>query len=606
MNGLWSELRRREVFKAIGIYAAAAFVLVQAADIVFPALGLPPRAMTVLVIVAIAGAPVTCVLAWLFDVTSQGVMRDDGAADPSAPAAAPSVQLVGRRTTLIVGVGVGALCAGFLGLAGYMTMRGSQALEEAEAATGASRIAVLPLKVLGPDTSNAYLAEGLTEELIGALARVEGVAVLARSTVYSYEGTEQDARDLGRDLGVSSILSGSITSVGDELRVAAQVVDVSTGLVSWSQTFKGSVQEVFAIQDSITTAVISHFSGAAPGTRTVALARTTESEEAYRLYLEGRFFWNKRNAQAIGTAIDRFNRALKVDPDYAKAYVGLADALIALSQFGIQSPAVVMPQAVSASRRALELGVNEAEIYNTAAHVAELNDRDWARAEQLYLRALGIDRDFATGHAWYGDLLMSRGREAEALDQMQVAARLEPLSAPILFQLATTHLRLGHLEEAEKGYLRILEMDPAYISAVVYLAYTYMELKDGVQAVSYIDRAIQASGGHPGIVACRVMILARLGRLEEARADLAGLAPKLVALDTAERAGKSAPAYVSDLVLAGMYANLGDADRAMERLDKLVASRGNVMFLARDPWWSPLRADPRFVALLAKLDIPSR
>jgi TolB-like protein/Flp pilus assembly protein TadD len=591
----WTELRRRGVFKALGVYAASAFVLAQAADLIFPALGFPERAMTIVVILLIAGAPVAVVFAWLFDLTAQGVVRSGGADAAPGDVTPLGVQVIGRRTTLIMGVAAGALASGVVGLAGYVTLRGDDAESAETPAAGVTRVAVLPLRVLGVETGQEFLAEGITEDLIGALARISGVSVLARSTVYARHDLSMDPRDVGRALGVDAILDGTVRTFNDDLRVAAQLIDVESGVVLWSVDFQGSKQDVFAVQDSITGAVVARFAQSSPGTAIRVAAGTTENVEAYELYLKGRYSWNRRNPSGFASAIDFFNRAIAIDPGYARAYVGLADALMALSQFGVSPGSAVLPQAEAASRRALELGVNEAEIFNTAAHVAELFFRDWARAEQLYGRALSLDPTFATAHAWYGDLLMSRGRTEDALRHMTEAARLEPLSAPILFQLATTHLRMGHLDEAEQVYLDILELDPSYLSAMVYVGYVYAEMGDATKALAHLDEAVKARGGHPSIAAQRALVLARLGRTDEARAALTVVNQR------------PASTFVPQSYLAAIYANLGEPDRAMEHLTRFVNEDiGNVMFLVRDPWWEPLRSEPAYLSLMAELDLPTR
>jgi eukaryotic-like serine/threonine-protein kinase len=482
------------------------------------------------------------------------------------------------------------------------------ALAEAEADLGQSGVtpsttqpvsrvvalAVLPFVNMSPDPENEFFSDGMTEELINALTRVEGLQVASRTSAFACKGKDLDVQEIAHRLKVGVVLEGSVRRSGNRLRVAAQLVDAVSGYHLWSETYDRQFADVFEVQDELSRSIVATLrpklwlSDAEP-----LVVPPTRNLEAYTAYLKGRFFWNKRTPDAVRKAIEYFERALEADHDYAFAYAGLADAYHILGVYGVLAAVDAYPKAQAAARRALQLDPLMAEAHVSAACVAFAYDWDWPAAEQGFRRAVELNPRYAHAHQWLAWLLVVLRRHEEAAREARQAAELEPLSP----QIST---RVGHIltyanrpDEGVDASRHALELDPNYVFAYETVALGYIRQQKYEDAMV----ALEQEANLPASTTPFMMpwVLALKGKGDEARQRLKSLG--------VEPGGRRPPGY-ADMWVAGAYANLGDTDAAFRLLEQSVEERRySALTLNVDQACEPLRSDARFARLVRKVGL---
>jgi len=468
----------------------------------------------------------------------------------------------------------------------------TRAAASSRADLGAS-VAVLPFKNLSTDSENEYFADGITEDIINALSRNEGLHVASRTSAFAFKGKEQDIRAIGRALNAATVLEGSVRQAGKRLRVTAQLVKVADGYQVWSQRWDRGVEDVFAVQDEITAAITQALSAKLSHAESTGMKRAADVE-TYKLYLKGRFQWNKRTNAAMRTAIGLFEEALERDPSYAAAYAGIADcyALLGWVAFGALSPREAFPKAEAAARKALELDDTLAEAHNTLGWIRAVYGWDFREAEAAFRHAIALNPRYAMAHSWYGLLLVWMGRSNEALASAARAMELDPLSLIIHTLAAWVSYFTGRYDEAVELYHKTLELDPSYVRAHLGLGWAHEELGNLELAVEHFTRGEALSGGSPRYVAALAHAYAVIGDHEKAKTNLDRLT------------GMTEWTFVSPSYFASVYAGWGDTDRAFEWLDEAFAVRsGALVYLHLDPQLATLRQDPRFGALLGRIGV---
>ncbi len=465
-------------------------------------------------------------------------------------------------------------------------------------ADGPKRVAVLPFLNLSPDPDWEYLSDGITEELINRLARLEDLAVAARTSAFAFKGSDADVREIGRRLSASHIIEGSVRVARGQLRVRARLVPVQAGATKAipldDVPLERSLDDVFTVQDQIAQSVVDALR-IQLGWReeTLLTEHPTEDPKAFDLYMLGRYHWNQRTPEGLQRAVEAFREAIALDPEYALAYSGLADALVAVAQFQYRPPRDVLPDAERAGHRALELNSRLPEAHTTIAHIRETFYWDWDAAERGYLQAVEIDPRYAFARAVYADMLTALGRHDEAREQMREAQRIEPLSVPIRFQKGTQLYRSGAYGEALKLLETVTDMAPDYFAAHVFVAATLTAMDRAQHALQRASAAIERIGPLPALIMIRGHAAARRGLDDEVRAALAGL-------ERHRDRGMFAPA----LYTAILYGDLGDMDAAFDWLGRACEERlGQLIFLDVDPAYDALRVDPRFRETLDRLGL---
>jgi serine/threonine-protein kinase len=449
---------------------------------------------------------------------------------------------------------------------------------------------VLPLVNLSPDPENEYFSDGMTDELINALAKVPGLHVVSRTSAFAFKGRALDVRAIGAQLGVETVLEGSVRRAGRRLRLAAQLVNVADGYQLWSETFDREFEDVFAIQDEVSRGIVDTLRIKLLGRAAGPLVRpATDDYEAYTLYLKGRHHWNRRTEGALRQGLEFFQHALERDPDYPLAHVGVADSYAILGFYCELPPAEAFPAARAAAQRALALDPALAEAHPALAYVAMYHDWDWAAAEREFLLAIELNPGYATAHQWYGNFLAVLGRFAESEAAFSRGIALDPLSALRNASLGWGYYFAREYARAVAQCRRALELDPDLAVANLWLGISLEQAGELEEAAVALRRAYQISG-NPGNLAALAHALGLAGR----RSDAASLEGQLRDLAAAR--------YVSAYDLALAHLGSGDTAEALASLERGYAERTHQMvFLKVDPRLDPLRADPGFADLMRRM-----
>ncbi len=378
-------------------------------------------------------------------------------------------------------------------------------------------IAVLPFLNLSSDAEHEYFSDGLTEELINAIAQVEGLRVISRTSAFAFKGRELDVRTIGGELGVDAILEGSVRRSGSRVRISTQLVSVADGTTLWSRTFDQQLEDVFAIQESIARATVDtlKLELLADGSQDL-VQPTTESLTAYEEYLQGRFYWNKRTGDGFEQALAHFNAALEADPDYAKAHAGLADTYSLMVSYDVLLPDEGYPQAREAANRALALDPTLAEAHTSLAFIEENESGNLEAAEALYREAIAINPNYATAHHWYSILLEEQGRLDEALAEAERALALDPLSPIINVNLASKYQSKGELDRAIERLEKAVELAPDFRNARQSLANVQMLEGGWASAREQYEALLQDAPEAAGVRLGYASLLQYQGHLEEA------------------------------------------------------------------------------------------
>ena len=456
--------------------------------------------------------------------------------------------------------------------------------------------AVLPFVDLSPDKDQEYFSDGLTEELITSLSQVEGLRVAARTSSFQFKGRSPDVREIGRTLDVGAVLEGSVRKSGNQLRIAAQLVNVADGYQLWSQSYDRELTDVFAVQEEIARAIVEALRvelGVADGAALAAVP--TQDLEAYDLYLKGRFAWNQRSAAALPEAVRYLEQAVARDSGFARAWAGLADAFILSVPYAGAPREATWPKARAAATRALALDSTLAEAHTSLAYGTMIYEWDWSSAEASFHRAIAANPNYATGHHWYADFLAGRWRLEESLREMRRAHALDPLSRIIGAELAWIYSLMGRTGEAHAQIRRTLALDPNYPHGHLIRGLAFIAEGRYSEAIDPLRRAIELGGDYDPANGGLIMAYARSGD----RATALKLMGELT-----ERAKKG---EFGAFALAIAYTGLGDPGRAIEELHRGIDQRD--VFLPEvffDPVLHPLRADPRFRAVEERMGLPRR
>ncbi len=454
-------------------------------------------------------------------------------------------------------------------------------------------VAVLPFVNAGGDPNTEYLSDGITESLINTLSQLPNLRVMARSTVFRYKGKEADPQKVGRELRVGAVLVGRLQQRGDTLVVQAELVDVAKGSQLWGSQYNRKLADVFVLQEEISREISEKLRLRLTGEEKKRLTkRYTENTEAYQAYLKGRYSWNKRTEEGLLKGVDYFQQAIDKDPNYALAYVGLADCYGLLGIWGPPRPAEAFPRAKAAALKAVEIGDTLGEAHTSLAWINFVFDWDWAGAEREYRRAFELNPSYATAHQWYAHYLMWMGRLEEAKAEMKRAQELDPLSLVINTELAYPFYYAGQYDQAIQQGRRALELDPNFYRAHWLLGLVYEQKGMFGEAIAELQRAASLSGRTP-------IIFAALGHAY-AVAGKRGEAQKV--LDELREVSKRR--YVPSYHVAQIYVGLGEKQQALAWLEKAYQERSWVPPLRFDPSFDGLRSDPRFADLLRRIGLP--
>ena len=464
------------------------------------------------------------------------------------------------------------------------------------AAAPEKSIAVLPFADVSRGKELEYLCDGIAEEIINALTKVEGLRVVARTSAFSFKGKNEDIRAIARKLNVDSMLEGSVRKAGTRLRITVQLINAADGYHLWSERYDREMEDVFAIQDDITLAIVNKLKVTLLGKERAALVkRHTEDFEAYNLYLKGRYFWNKRTETGYLKSLEYFRQAIDKDPSYGLAYAGVADCYDLLGWYGYLAPHEAFPRARVAAEKARELDDTLAEAQASLGWINANYDWDWVTAEQQYKRALELNPSYATAHQWYSEFLTYMGRHDESIAEGHKALEIDPLSLIINNDLGQVYYFARRYDEAIAQLRKTLEMDPSFAVAHFFLALALAQKSMFDEAIEEAQKAMSLAGeGDTLILSHLGIIYALSGREEDARQVLANLDEF------------SEEKYVSAFPVALIHTALGEGDKAFQWLEKACEERDHwIETLKVHPALDGLRQDKRYRKLLEKTGLDS-
>jgi serine/threonine-protein kinase len=470
------------------------------------------------------------------------------------------------------------------------------AAPSAASARGEQSIAVLPFASLSADPDDEFFADGVTEEILNALAHIAGLRVAGRRSAFSFKGRQEDLRTVGAKLNVTTILEGTLRRSGNRLRITAQLIDAASGYQLWAERYDRVVEDVFAVQDEIARTIADRLTLtlASPGGG-AAVQPPTRDLGAYELYLKGRALLYQRGLSIL-KAIDCFTEAVARDPGYAQAWAGLADGYTASGYSGFTRPADVMPRALDAARRALALDPELAEAHNALACATLLYERDYALAEREFLRAIERNANYPQVRAWYGLFCLQwiAGREREGREQIARLVELDPVSGYANTLLSFSDFTSGRLEDAVTHGRQGTQLDPDSYLANWSLTQSLLWNGQYSEAAAVAERGLAMSGRHVWALTSLVLICAASGQADEARAVYRELEVR------------GAREYVQPSMLLSAAAAVGEVDSAIAIAGRALEERDPLfVMLARSwPGYDRLRSDSRFLDIVRRLHLP--
>jgi TolB-like protein/Tfp pilus assembly protein PilF len=591
--GFFAELKRRNVYKVAVAYAVVGWLTIQIATQVFPFFEIPNWTVRLVVLVVVIGFPIALIIAWAFELTPEGLKRTE---------IADQTEAAGRKRGSIYGpwiyvVLVGVILSVALFLFGRYTAPKASSLEggRAPATAGslsAKSIAVLPFENLSGNPENAYFTEGVQDEILTRLAKIADLKVISRTSTQKYKSAPDNLREIAKQLDVTNVLEGSVQRAADQVRVNVQLINATTDANLWAESYDRKLTDIFAVESEIAKAIADTLQAKLTGSEQHAIAsRPTENNEAYQLYLRGRYFWNKRTANDFKTAIGYFQQAIDKDPGFALAYAGLADTYVLMSGFAAASPKDSLPKAKAAAQKALELDNTLGEAHASLAQALFAYDLNFTEANREFRRAIELNPNYATAHQWYAESgLTSIGQFNGAITEIKRALELDPLSIIINADVGGVLFNARRYDEAIVQLHRTLEMDSGFYYAHWNLGQALEGKGLNKDAIVEYEKARELNDD-PLPAAMLGRLYAKLGR----RAEALGILEQL--------RESSKQRYISPYNFAIIELGLGRKDDAIGFLEQTYQDRDgyNIAFIKVDPFLDSLRGDPRFEALIQKV-----
>ena len=580
IDNFFAEVKRRNVYKVAIAYIFAGWALSQGIAQVLPVFDVPNWVIRTIVVMIILGLPIALVLAWMFELTPQGIKRTDTAD------AMPEATRKKKYVWIYVVVIGAAISIGLFFLGRYSA--GNTTASPAGITN--KSIAVLPFDNLSRDPDNAYFCEGVQDEILTRLAKVADLKVISRTSTQHFKSTPDNLPQIAKQLGVAHVLEGSVQRANDQIRVNVQLINALTDAHLWAETFDRKLTDIFAVETDIAKTVADTLQAKLSGSEKRLMAKTpTVNPEAYELYLKGRFFWNKRTGDDLRKSIEYLKQAVAKDPGYALAYAALADSYGLLRFYGGASPAESVVPAEAAARKALELDDSLAEAHASLGLIAT-EELDLNRGVKEQERAIQLNPNYATAHHWLGLGLATLRQPDRSIAELKRALELDPLSMIINADLSIIYLYAGRYDAAEAQARKTLEIDPRSFVAHYYLGAALQLTSRLKEAIPEFQKAVELNND-PYSIAMLAQAYARNGQTDEARKLLTHL----------NEMAKSAE--VPEYALALVYTSLGEKERAIEALEHGFAggNKSYLFLLPGDPFLDDLRGDPRFEALVQKI-----
>ncbi len=583
MSSFFAELRRRNVIRVAIAYGIVGWILTEVASVVFEAFEFPTWGIQLFISFVALGFPMALIFAWAFEMTPEGLKREK-----DVDRSQSITPRTGRKLDFII-IGTLALALVVVVIDNYVLDR-KPGPEIAVDSSDVKTVAVLPFVNMSDDPANEYFSDGISEELLNVLVRIDGLRVSSRTSSFAFKDKDVSIPVIAQELNVDHVVEGSVRKSGNKVRVTAQLIDVKSDTHLWSATYDRELEDIFVIQDEIAGNIVEALKvalGTGADNAAMASGRPTENLEAYELLMQGRYIWHRRGEENIRKSIELFNEAIELDPEFARAHSALAAAYTTLPGYSNEPDTVAFPRAESAAKKALSIDASLAEPHAVLADITRWNRR-WAEAEGHYKKAIELEPNNAIGHMWYVELLGESGRLEEALAEARKAQELDPVSPPANGVVALCLQLVGLDEEAFVYASAAKTLGHGNGDYVPYLIYSRSgEFEKAIEAREEFMRLV---GVDPAFV--RPVI--------EGMADLARRARALEILAERRAAGGGGPgdALVRDYVL------LGQKDLAFEvALERVDTKDISVWFQMWSPELSVLRQDPRFMIWADRLGL---
>ena len=581
-SSFFSELKRRNVYKVAVAYIVAGWALSQGIAQVFPVFDIPNWAIRLIVLLIILGLPIALVLAWMFEVTSQGIKRTETA--DAMPAATRKKKYVWIYVVVIgAAVSIGLF---LLGRYSAQTPRQTEA-----GAMSQKSIAVLPFDNLSEEKGNAFFAEGIQDEILTRLAKVADLKVISRTSTQRFKAVPSDLREIAKQLGVMNILEGSVQKSNGQVRINVQLINAITDAHLWAESYDRKLTDLFTVESEVAKTIADTLRAKLTGSELSAMSiRPTQDPVAQDLLVQGRHFLALRRDDNLPRAIEFFHQAIARDPNYAAAYAGLSEALILLPRYTGAYPSQTRPQSRVAALKALELNPNLAEAHNALAKIALDYDVDFAEATREFKRAIELNPNYAGAHHWFSGALESQGQFDEAIAESKLGTELDPFSAVNLVDQGRVYGSARRFPEAKASFEKALAIDPAFSYAHWHYGEMLQVSGDLKGAAAEYAKALTAINT-PEPIALAGQLGAMMGRPEEARQALA-------ALDQMQK-----HRYVDVFWRALLYLGLGEKEQALQSLEQSYVNREGyeIGLIKVDPMLDSLRTEPRFQVLVQKV-----
>jgi len=447
-------------------------------------------------------------------------------------------------------------------------------------------VVVLPFQNLSGDPSQDYLADGITEELVTDLAQIHALRVISRTSAFTYKGSKKNLAEIARELDVDAVVEGSVARSGERIRVTAQLIAASNDAHIWAQTYEGSFTDLLDLQSRVAQAVVEQVGVKLTPHEGVGIkAVRLVNPQAHEAYLLGRYYWNQRKPGAILKSLELYGKATRLDPNYAEAYAAIASAYVGLFATDNFSPRDVEAKARTAAETAIAIDDSLAEPHAVLGMINAAENYDWAGSEREFRKAFEREPSYSAAHHWYGYTLMYRGREVEAVQQLQEALRLDPINPVLIVAINAPLMLMGREQEALQQLRKELAIDPHYYYAVWGIGQVYTNMGKYDEAVSAFHQALALVPGDPQVISRLCVALARQGHRSQAMQMFEEL--------QRSRQGQ----YLSGGLQSWVYASLGDNRRAVDALESAYRDRSITALMLREHYYDPIRQEARFQAL---------
>ena len=568
----FAELQRRNVYRVAVAYGVVSWLLIQIATQVFPFFDIPNWTIRMVVIVLVLGFPVAAVLAWAFEFTPEGLVRTD-----EVDVRKSIVRRTGRKLDFVI---IGVLLAVIAVLA-FQHYRPPRLPEKS--------IAVIPFVDLSQEKDQEYFSDGISEQIINSLSKIHGLFVVARTSSFVFKNKYEDIREVGRLLHVMHVLEGSVSRGAGKVRVDTRLIDVTNGYQLWSETYNSSDQDFMSLQNDLAQKVASALQVELHLAESKQLAKPpTYDPEAYDLYLRGRYFLNKRTVESIQKARSLFEQAVVKDARFALGHAGIADSFILLGEYGAISAAEASRQAWPQVSSALAIDDNLPEGHISRAMLLTDFEWNWPEAASDYQKAIAVNPNSATAHHWYALHLAELGRVDDALREIALAEKQDPL-APIIRAAKGKILCMAHrFDQAIEQSRKALDLEANFAPAFSILAQAHSFQKQHSEAIAAAKKYVELSGGDPGAKLELAYAHAAAGHQADAEAIV--------------REATAQPGKFSPYDMATIRAASHDTAGALQWLETAIEQRSiDAVWIRVDPRLDNIRDDPRFAELLSRM-----